>query len=103
MSIVGPSGSSKTELMFHMLQGNSFYPRFEKIYYFYKEFQPLFREMRGSIARIEFIKYSGLEITKNLSICLFFFDDSCEDIFNDKEFVKIATSGRHRKLHVLYV
>ena len=103
MSIVGPSGSGKTELMFHMLQGNSFYPRFEKIYYFYKEFQPLFREMRGSIARIEFIKHSGLEITKNLSNCRLIFDDSCEEIFNDKEFVKIATSGRHRKLHVIYV
>ena len=56
MSIVEPSGSGKTELMFHMLQGNSFYPRFEKIYYFYKEFQPLFREMRGRLARIELIK-----------------------------------------------
>ena len=103
MSIVGPSGSGKTELVFHMLQGNSFYPRFEKIYYFYKEFQPLFREMRGSITRIEFIKYSGLEITKNLSNCLLIFDDSCEEIFNDKGFVKIATSGRHRKLHVIYM
>ena len=30
MSIGGPSGSGKTELIFHMLQGNSFYPRFEK-------------------------------------------------------------------------
>ena len=103
MPIVGPSGSGKTELMFHMLQGNSFYPRFEKIYYFYKEFQPLFREMRGSTARIEFIKNSELEITKNLSNCLLIFDDSCEEIFNDKEFVKKATSGRHRKLHVINV
>ena len=103
MSIVGPSGSGKTELMFHMLQGNSFYPRFEKLYYFYKEFLPLFREMRGSIARIEFSKYSGLEITKILSNRLLIFDDSCEEISNDKEFVKIATSGRHRKLHVIYV
>ena len=103
MSVVGPSGSGKTELMFHMLQGNSFYPRFQKIYYFYKEFQPLFREKQGSLARIEFIKHSGLEITKNLSNCLLIFDDSCEEIFNDKEFVKIATSGRHRKLHVIYV
>ena len=85
MSIVGPSGSSKTELMFHMLQLKSFYPRLEKIYYFYKEFQPLFREMRGRIARVEFIKYSGLEITKNLWNCLLIFDDSCEKIFNDKE------------------
>ena len=72
MSIVGPSGSGNTELMFHMLRGNIFYPRFEKIYYFYKEFQTLFREMQGSIARIEFNKYSGLEITKNLSNCLIF-------------------------------
>ena len=98
MSIVGLSGSGKTELMFHMLHGNSFYQRFEKIYYFYKEFQPLFREMQGSIARIDFIKYPGFEITKNLLNCLLIFDDSCEEIFNDKEFVKIATSGRHRKL-----
>ena len=103
MSIVGPSGSGETELMFHMLQGNSFYQRFEKIYYFHKEFQPLFREMQGSVARIEFINYSGLEITKNLSNCLLIFDDSCQEIFNDKEFVKTATFGRYRKLHVIYV
>ena len=103
MSIVGPSGCDKTELIFHMLQGNSFYSRFEKIYYFYKEFQPLFIEMQGSIAGIEFIKYSGLEMTKNLSNCLLIFDDSCEEIFNEKEFVEIATSGRHRKLHVISV
>ena len=44
-----------------------------------------------------------MEITKNLSNCLLIFDDSFEEIFNDKEFVKIATSGRHRKLHVIYV
>ena len=44
-----------------------------------------------------------MEITKNLSNCLLIFDDSCEEIFNDKEFVKTATSGRHRKLHVIYV
>ena len=103
MSTVGPSSCGKTALMFHMLQGNSFSPRFEKIYYFYKEFQPLFREKQGSIAGIEFIKYSRLEIMKNRSNCLFIFDDSCEEIFNDKEFVKRATAGRHRKLHVIYV
>ena len=31
------------------------------------------------------------------------FDDSCEEILNDKKFVKIATSGLHRKLHVICV
>ena len=103
MSVVGPGGSGKTELMFHMLQGNNFYPRFEKIYYFYKEFQTLLREKQIRLARIEFIKYSGLERTKNLSNCFLIFDDSCEETFNDKEFEKIVTSGRHRKLHTLYV
>ena len=103
MSVVGPSCSGKAELMFHMLQGNSFYTRFQKIYYFYREFQPFFREKQGSLARIEFINHSGLEITKNLSNCLLIFDDSCEENFNVKEFVKIATSARHRKLHVIYV
>ena len=33
----------------------------------------------------------------------FIFDDSCEENFNDKEFVKLATSGRHRNHHVIYV
>ena len=59
--------------------------------------------MQGSIARIEIIKYSGLEITKNLSNSLPIFDDSCEKLFNDKEFVKRATAGCHCKVHVIYV
>ena len=76
---------------------------FIRVYNFYKDFQPLFREKHASIACIGFIKYSGLEITKNLSNCLLIFDNSCEEIFNDKANVKIATSGRHCKFHVIYV
>ena len=64
MSIVGPSGCGKTELLFRMLKGSTFYPRFEKIYYFYKEFQPLFKDMQQVIPGIEFLKYSGFDITK---------------------------------------
>ena len=59
--------------------------------------------MQRVIPGIEFLNYSGLDITKNLSHCLLIYDDSCEEIFNDKEFVKIAPSGRHRKLHVVYI
>ena len=59
--------------------------------------------MQRVIPVIEFLKYSGFDITKNLSHCLLIYNDSYEEIFNDKEFVKIATSGRHRKLHVIYV
>ena len=82
---------------------STFYPRFEKIYYFYKEFQPLFEDMQPVIPGIEFVKHSGFDIAKNLSHCLLTYDDSCEEIFNDKKFVKIATSGSHCKINVIYV
>ena len=58
--------------------------------------------MQRKIPHIELNKYSGLDITKKLSESLLVYDDSCEEIFN-KEFVKTATSGRHGKLHVIYV
>ena len=65
MSIVGPSGCGKTEFLFRMLKGSNFYPRFEKIYYFYREFQPLFKDMQRVIPGIEFLIQSGFDITKN--------------------------------------
>ena len=103
MAVVGPSGSGKTDLIFNMLQGRSFYRAFPKIYYFYKDFQDTFTAMQQKIPHIKFIKYSEWDITKKLSDCLLIYDDSSEEIFNDKEFMKIATSGRHRKLNVIYV
>ena len=37
------------------------------------------------------------------SICLLIFDDSCEEISSSKEFVKIATAGRHKGLSTIYI
>ena len=34
---------------------------------------------------------------------LLVFEDSCEEIFNDKEFSKLATAGRHKNISVIYV
>ena len=31
------------------------------------------------------------------------FDDSCEEIYNDNEFVKLATAGRHKGSDGIYV
>ena len=64
MAVVGPSGCGKTELIFNMLKGHTFYPRFQKIYYFYKEFQLAFSKASREIPGISFIKYNGFEITK---------------------------------------
>ena len=103
MTVVGPSGCGKTQLIFNMLTTSTFYPKFNKIYYFYKEFQPIFLEVVKKIPGIQFIKYSGFEITKTLTDTLLVYDDSCEEIFDDPEFVKLATSGRHRKISIIYV
>ena len=50
-----------------------------------------------------FKKYANLEFLNNLENCLLIIDDSCEEIYNDKEFVKLATAGRHKKINVIYI
>ena len=45
MAVVGPGGSGKTRLIFSMLASQTFHPGFSKVFYFYKEYQPLFSEM----------------------------------------------------------
>ena len=50
-----------------------------------------------------FKKYANLEFLNNIENCLLIIDDSCEEIYNDKEFVKLATAGRHKKINVIYI
>ena len=52
---------------------------------------------------IRFIRFTGVDNITNLENCLVVFDDSCEEIYNEKEFVKLATAGRHRGVHVIFV
>ena len=85
MSIVGPSGSGKTDLIFKMLTSKTFYPNFETIIYFYQHEQPKYRDMEKKL-NIEFKKFNGFELISQLENCLSIFGDSCEDLFNDKEF-----------------
>ena len=94
MTIVGPSGSGKTELFFNILTGNTFYPKFETVLYLYKEIQPAFSEKVSSHeVNVKFMKFYGFESLRNLENVLLVFDDSCEDIYNDKEFVRLATAA----------
>ena len=104
MAVVGPSGSGKTELIFKLLTGRSFYPKFERVLFFYKDIQPVVMdELNGRRIHIEFVKFDGFDRLRNIENILLVFDDSCEEIYNDKEFVKLATAGRHRGLDVIYV
>lgn len=102
MAVVGPSGSGKTQLIHKMLRGPTFYPKFEKIYFFYREYQNLYKELQKDVD-VEFIACIDFDFIEKLSDCLLVFDDSCEEIYQDPRFLKIAISGRHKKLHVIFI
>ena len=92
----------KKQLIFQMLLRNTFYPTFRSIYYFYQHEQPNFSTIERKV-NIFFTKFSGFEFISQLENSLLVFDDSCEEIFNDKEFSKLATAGRHRNISVIYL
>ena len=64
--------------------------------------QQIYVKMEQKLGVI-FKKYANLEFLNNLENCLLIIDDSCEEIYNDKEFVKLATAGRHKKINVIYI
>ena len=45
----------------------------------------------------------SFEFVNNLRDCMIVFDDTYEENFNEKDFVKLATAGRHKNVHVIYV
>ena len=97
LAIVGPSGSGKTELIFKLLKGKTFYPKFQRAKHFYKEIQRIYSEKSKTHSiDLTFIKLNGFDSLRNLENILLVFDDSCEEIYNDK-------AGRQRGLIVIYV
>ncbi len=103
MTVVGPSGCGKTRLIFNMLLSNTFYPNFEKIYYFYQQSQSLFREMEKKLPNIKFLHTINFNLIDKLENALLIFDDSCEELYAERRFAKLATSGRHKKIAIIYV
>ncbi len=98
MSVVGPSGSGKTRLIFQMLL-----KRLSLILKrFHQEYQDIFDKIQ-SLLNIEFVSCVDFDFIEKLENCLLIFDDSCEEIYNDKRFSKLATSGRHKNVYVIYV
>ena len=79
-----------------------FSPKFFSIFYFYQHEQPKFKSLEAKL-NIQFTKFPSFDLISELENCLLVFDDSCEEIFNDKEFSKLATAGRHKNISVIYV
>ena len=102
MVVCRPSCCGKFEPIFKMLLLGTFSPEFQRIFYFYQHNQPKFQSIEKKL-NIEFRKSSGLELVSELENCLLVVFDSWEEIFNKKEFSKLATAGRHRNISVIYV
>ena len=107
MALVGPSGCGKSFFIYQMLKNRVFFPSFDKILYFYQFEQALYVRMRREIANIEFIPTIDFELMEKLendgTNYLLIFDDSCDEICRSKQFEKLATAGRHRKLNCIYI
>ena len=71
---------------------------------FYKDIQPIVTdELNTRRIQIEIVNLDGFDILRNNENILLVFDGSCEEIYNDKNFIKLATAGRHKGLDVSYV
>ena len=52
---------------------------------------------------IEFAPCLDFKMINKLENCLLVFDNFCEEFYQEKEFVKIAVAGRHKKIHCVFV
>ena len=105
ISLVGPSETGKTQLVYNWLKNETFPPKFDKIYFFYQHSQTLYDVMQKEIENLECVQGVNFEFidslknkgTKHLLIS----DETCEELCNSKAFVDIATAGRHRRLSTI--
>ena len=107
ISLVGPSKTGKSQLIYNWLKVGTIQAKFEKIYFFYQHSQRLYDVMQKQIENLEFVQGVNFEfidsLKNNSTKYLLIFDDSCEEICNSKAFVDIATVGRHRDLSTIYI
>ena len=107
ISLVGPSETGKSQLIYNWLKIGTFQVKFDKIYLFYQHSQPLYDVMQKKIENLEFVQGVSFEfigsLKNNGTKYLLVFGDSCEEICNSKAFVDIATAGRHRGLSTIYI
>ena len=79
MAVVGPSGFGKTELIFKMLIGSTFYPKFNNKIFLYREMQQIYIKMEKTFG-VTLKKHANLEFLNSLANCLLIIDNSFEEI-----------------------
>ena len=96
MMVVGPGGSGETRLVFSMLASQTFHSGFSKVFYCYKEYQPLFSEIEKDLY-VEFVPCLDFDMIKYLEDCLLIFDNSGDKIYQEKEFVRLAFAKKSQQ------
>ena len=80
ISLVGPSETGKSQLIYSWLKTGTFPPKFDKIYFFYQHSQPLYDVMQKEIENLEFVQGVNFEFIDSLknngTKYLLMFDDS---------------------------
>ena len=86
ISPFGPSRSGKSHPNFDWLKIGTFQPAFNKNFYFYQHYQPLYSQMqRKNLRIIQGVDFEVIEKLPNNGTKYFLiFDDSCEKISNSK-------------------
>ena len=99
ISLVGPRKSGKTFLIPEWLKVETFQPKFDKIFFSINTFNHSMMSCK-KIDNLEFVQGVHFEFINSLKIngtkYMLIFDDCCAEFCNSKEFVDIATAGRHR-------
>ena len=111
ISVVGPAGSGKTQLIGRMIcnQEKMFRPVFDKILYFYKHYQQAYKKLEAEclVKNIHLELIQGLEwnavergeILKQRTLVVL--DDLYDEAANSKEFLDLVIAGRHRNIHLM--
>ena len=66
ISLVGPSETGKSQLIYNWLKIGTFQPKFDKIYFFYQHSQPLYDVMQKEIENLEFVQGVNFEFINSL-------------------------------------
>ena len=106
ISLVGPSETGKSQLIYNWLKNGIFQPKLDQNLVFNQHSQTLCDVMQKEIGNLEFVQgvnFEFIDSLKNGTKYLLMFDESCEKICNSKAFVDIATAGRHRGLRTIYI
>ena len=97
ISLVGPSETGKSQLLYNWLKVGTFQPKFDNFYFFHENSQPLHDFMQKEIENLEFVRGVNFEFIDSLknngTKYLLIFGDSCKEICISKAFVDNATAG----------